>query len=80
MRGGSRPGAGRPRGSRNQKTLEQVQAVEQGGITPLEYLLQVMRDTNRDEQVRLEAAKAAAPFVPCEARGDRVLRGAEAAG
>lgn len=41
--GGRRQGAGRKKGSQNKRTIEQVQAVEESGLTPLEYLLDVMR-------------------------------------
>jgi hypothetical protein len=33
------------------------------GITPLEYLLSVMRDDKADLTRRIDAAKAAAPYV-----------------
>jgi hypothetical protein len=33
------------------------------GILPLDYLLQVMRDAGVDEARRIDAAKAAAPYV-----------------
>ena len=36
------------------------------GMTPLDYLLAIMRDENQDARSRLNAAKAAAPF--CHAR------------
>lgn len=60
--GGKRPGAGRPRGSRNRRTRETIAAVEQG-LTPLAYLTSVYRDESIDIRCRLEAAKAAAPYV-----------------
>jgi len=63
MRGGKRPGAGRPPGARNRKTLEIAEAIEASGSTPLEYMIAVMRDKNVDPQMRLEAAKGAAPYV-----------------
>jgi hypothetical protein len=62
-RGGKREGAGRKPGTRNKKTVEQVEAVAASGVTPLEYMLAVMRDDSQDEAKRLDAAKAAAPFV-----------------
>lgn len=62
-RGGTREGSGRKPGARNKKTEEQVKAVEESGLTPLEYMLSVMRDPVRDAGERLEAAKAAAPYV-----------------
>lgn len=64
-RGGKRPGAGRPPGLRNKKTMEQVAAVQESGITPLDYMLSVMRAPTGtvEDAVRLDAAKAAAPYV-----------------
>lgn len=61
--GGKRPGAGRPRGARNKRTLEQVEAVVASGLTPLEYLTSVFQDVNADQAKRIDAAKAAAPYV-----------------
>lgn len=61
--GGARPGAGRRRGSRNRKTVEQAAAVEASGLTPLDYLLSVMRDSEKSEALRIDAAKNAAPYV-----------------
>ena|ERR1700745_2584629 len=63
MHGGSRPGAGRPLGSQNRKTREMAAAAIAAGMSPLEYLLHVMRDVNNPTALRLDAAKAAAPYV-----------------
>lgn len=63
MQGGKRQGAGRPKGSKNKRTGQQTKAVEQTGKTPLEYLLSVMRDDEQDQHARIDAAKAAAPYV-----------------
>lgn len=62
-RGGARPGAGRPAGARNKRTVEQVEAIEASGMTPLEYLTSVYQDPGADESRRIDAAKAAAPYV-----------------
>jgi hypothetical protein len=62
-RGGKRPGAGRPRGSRAKKTQAIAIAAMAAGISPLELMLQVMRDESVDSMVRLDMAKAAAPYV-----------------
>lgn len=73
-KGGHRPGAGRKAGVRNKKTAEILIAVEASGITPLEFMLNIMRkgelpvDTDPAIQIahnnmRFEAAKAAAPYV-----------------
>lgn len=61
--GGYRPGSGRKKGTRNRDTLNMLAEIEQSGLTPLQYLLEVMRDTSRDDGVRIDAAKAAAPYV-----------------
>lgn len=63
IKGGARPGAGRKKGEPNKRTAEIQQAVEQSGLTPLEYMLRVMRDDSQDDQRRLAAANMAAPFV-----------------
>jgi hypothetical protein len=65
-RGGLRPGAGRPTGARNKRTVEQAEAIAASGMTPLEYLTSVFQDPNADEAKRIDAAKAAAPY--CHAR------------
>lgn len=62
-RGGKRSGAGRPKGSRNVKTLEQVEAIVSEGITPLDYMLQILRDETQEQSARLDAANKAAPYV-----------------
>lgn len=61
--GGKRSGAGRPKGSRNKKTEEQAAAVADSGLTPLDYLLSVMRDTEVPREDRVDAAHKAAPYV-----------------
>ena len=64
-KGGPRPGAGRPRGSRGKRTREAVAKAEALGPTPLEVLLKSMHAA-RAEGARAEAvdcAKAAAPYV-----------------
>src|SRR5437763_16875685 len=64
-KGGSREGAGRPRGSRGRRTKEAVAKAETLGPTPLEVLLESMHAA-RAEGARSEAvdcANAAAPYV-----------------
>ncbi len=61
--GGKRPGAGRPPGARNRKTVETIRAVEESGLTPLAYMLSLMRNSALETTMRLDAAKAAAPYV-----------------
>jgi hypothetical protein len=62
-RGGPRLGAGRKRGSVSRKTTEIAQHAAANGITPLEYMLKVMRDSKKPLGVRMDAAKASAPFM-----------------
>ncbi len=61
--GGPRPGAGRKPNSKNKATVEREKAISESGLTPLEYMLSVLRDDAADEAARMEAAKAAAPYV-----------------
>jgi hypothetical protein len=72
--GGARIGAGRKAGEPNKRTAEIQRAVEASGVTPLDFMLSIMRDdtTNPDDEpaqaiarkaMRFEAAKAAAPYV-----------------
>jgi hypothetical protein len=62
-RGGKREGAGRKPGVPNTKTKELVEKVEASGLTPLDYMLSILRDETLSREDRFEAAKAAAPFV-----------------
>ncbi|MES2958469.1 MAG: hypothetical protein V4792_09785 [Pseudomonadota bacterium] len=71
-RGGKRAGAGRKAGSVTKRTQAIVAGALAEGITPLEFMLAVMRNdsTHEDpriqaqrEGMRFEAAKAAAPYI-----------------
>ena len=62
-RGGKRPGAGRKAGSATQKTREIADKAASEGITPVEYMLDVMRDESAEPSRRDDMAKAAAPYV-----------------
>lgn len=53
---------GRKKGVPNKATIERQAEVAASGLTPLEFMLQVMR-TGSDEARQLDAAKAAAPYV-----------------
>jgi hypothetical protein len=63
MKGGKRPGAGRKRGSKNTRTSELARKAAAEGITPLEYMLQRMRDETAEPAHRDDMAKAAAPYI-----------------
>lgn len=71
-RGGARPGSGRKKGSANKRTREIADRAAEEGITPLEYMLELMRAPSDHEDpkiqavretMRFEAAKAAAPYI-----------------
>lgn len=62
MRGGKRPGAGRKSLAKT-KMLEYAINIASEGLSPLDYMLEVLRDTSNPQAVRLDAAKAAAPYV-----------------
>jgi hypothetical protein len=62
-RGGKREGAGRKPGVPNTKTKELIEKVESSGLTPLDYMLGLLRDEQLSTEARFEAAKAAAPYV-----------------
>lgn len=62
-RGGARPGAGRKKGAITRRTREVAEAALEAGLTPLDYMLSILRDEAKPEAMRFEAAKAAAPFV-----------------
>lgn len=65
MRGGKRPGAGRPTGVSNKKTKLIAEQALKDGNTPLEVILQIMREAwaTKDIPVALDAAKSAAPYI-----------------
>jgi len=62
-RGGKREGAGRPVGAANQRTREIADNAAKDGLTPLEYMLSIMRDDTAEAKDRMWAAEKAAPYV-----------------
>lgn len=67
-RGGYRPGAGRPKGSKSKAATGATSPVDEEPIDaavqePLDYMLQVMRDPQADQLRRDRMAIAAAPFM-----------------
>lgn len=62
-RGGQRQGAGRKAGSPNKATAERQAEVEASGLTPLDFMLTVLRDDKQSMENRCWAAEKAAPFV-----------------
>jgi hypothetical protein len=62
-RGGAREGAGRKPGTPNRATAERQQEVAESGITPLDYMLTVLRNDTEPFERRSWAAEKAAPYV-----------------
>lgn len=54
---------GRKKGSRNKATAAKEAAIAKTGLTPLDYMLRVMRSESQPSDIRLDAAKSAAPYV-----------------
>lgn len=57
---------GRKKGSRNKAPAAKAAAIAASGLTPLDYMLQVMRDPLADPARRDDMAKASAPY--CHAK------------
>jgi hypothetical protein len=55
-------GKGRPPGSRNKLTLETLALVEDGK-TPVAFALSIMNDETKSQELRLHAARIAAPYL-----------------
>jgi hypothetical protein len=54
---------GRKKGTPNKKTKLLQEIIAASGVTPLDYMLGVLRDENATATERMDAAKAAAPSV-----------------
>ena len=62
-RGGKRPGSGRKLGAAARKTREAADLMAASGISPLGYFQGLLEGTMAFDEVKFEAAKAAAPYV-----------------
>lgn len=63
MRGGKRAGAGRKKGVANRINDEARKAALESGVSPLDYMLGIMRDEGAEASRRDDMAKAAAPYI-----------------
>src|SRR5215471_16750332 len=54
---------GRKKGTPNKATAAKAAAIAASGLTPLDFMLDVMRNVENDLGVRLDAARCAAPYV-----------------
>ena len=61
--GGSRPGAGRPKGGITLSTRAILEAANSGGEMPIEYMLRVMRNENAPDARRDLMARTAAAYL-----------------
>lgn len=61
--GGSRQGAGRKPGAATKLNEEARKQAAEGGLMPLDYMLSILRDESLAPDARMDAAKAAAPYV-----------------
>jgi hypothetical protein len=66
-KGGPRPGAGRPKQSQAAPAKLILTEAMLVGLSPLEYMLSVMRDPSADAARRDRMAQAAAPYVHARA-------------
>ena len=67
---------GRAKGTPNKATAATAARIAASGMTPLDFLLSMMRDDGHDPALRLSAAKAAAPYVhPSLSSVDMALTG-----
>lgn len=62
MAAGKKTG-GRKAGSKNKATKVREEIIAASGLTPLEFMLETMRDENQPISVRLDSAKGAAQYV-----------------
>jgi hypothetical protein len=66
---------GRTKGTPNKATVAKEAEIAASGLTPLDFMLNVLRDEDRAFEARMDAAKAAAPYVhpkraPVDGKGD----------
>lgn len=62
-RGGPRPGSGRKPGAAAKKVREAADRLSADGLTPLDYMMGVLRGTMDYDEVRFAAAEKAAPYI-----------------
>jgi len=63
--GGARRGAGRKQGTLNPRTIARKEAARllPHCADPLQWLLNIVSDTRQDTRLRVDAARAAMPYV-----------------
>ena len=61
-RDGSKTG-GRQKGSKNRKQPVATIIAQSAGESPLEFMLRYMHDDTKEDSIRVDMAKAAAPYI-----------------
>ena len=79
MRGGERPGAGRPKRSMQPRRDRTMTALASGRLSPLDYMPAVMNDPDADPARRDRMAIAAAPYIHVRAADAKPGKEAEQA-
>lgn len=54
---------GRKKGTANRASIKKAEEIAASGLTPVDYLLSVMRNELNMDNVRIDAAKAVAPYI-----------------
>lgn len=54
---------GRTKGTPNKFTRDHQIAVAKSGLSPIDYMLSVMRDEGKEDSIRIDAAKSVAPYL-----------------
>lgn len=62
-RGGKRDGAGRKAGAPNKASASRQAEIAASGLTPLDYMLDLLRNEDADSKDRMWAAEKSAPYV-----------------
>jgi hypothetical protein len=75
MKGGARPGAGRPKGTGKlqRQRRAQLETAASLGVTPLDFMLGIMNDPREDPMRRDRMALAAAPYRTVDAPAKRAV-------
>ncbi len=60
---GTPKSGGRKKGSVNRATAAKAKAIAESGLTPLDFMLDLLRDEEQPPHIRLDAAKSSAPYV-----------------
>ena len=53
---------GRSKGTPNRATTAKAAEIAASGLTPLDYMISILRDERADPSVRLEPPRSAAPY------------------